>query len=152
MDFYTATSTLSEILGEPTWSGADSRVWKCGNYVIKVMSVPPNWWRNMRALSKTSGPFAPILDMKVVGFNYNGYIVGFVVQPYRRASSAAIPYDSYLRFPTPEKWYDGNTWWEQVDDGPCNTVEGAWVDLARIFPIQEKFFPAEVRYAKRIAA
>lgn len=138
---------LRETYGRSPWSGADSRVWRVGDFVLKSMRVTPERWQNMRTLQRRMGPFAPILDMRVVGRERDNWgdgwlIVGLIVQPFVRMDHAPaldrwtgdMPHDRNIN-DVPRFWHDGIDGWWQSDVGEPNAVAGKWVDLARIIPI-----------------
>lgn len=144
-------------LGTPPdgWYGADSTVWKVGGYVIKAMFVRIDLWRNMRLLSRREGPFAPILDMRVVGAKttpYGTYIVGLMVQPYvnmprPREKYDGLPHDVNYN-DVPEVWDDGIDVWWQLDGTLTNAVDGVWVDVVSIEPLQAKKASTDIDYSR----
>lgn len=140
-----AYETLKCVFGPAWWMGADAFVWRIDEKrVIKLCYIPKRSWMNMRMLQREGqGPYARILDMRALGIQ-GEYIVGIVVQEYIRPTHWA-PSGSWTQDQPREsvgasgvfKWRIGSRLWIQLDGGPYNSVNGLWVDLARVVGVEE---------------
>src|SRR3989344_806171 len=124
---------LTLMFGEPAWWGGDSDVWNMGRYVIKLMSIDVELYRNQRLLMRRSGPYARIADIMVVGWQEQPTFMGsidiiaLVVQERIIEHWRAYPDD---------QWHDGVDAWMMFDGTNENAVGDYWVDTVDIRPVK----------------
>lgn len=146
--------TIRASMGERRWEGAESRVWYDpvltwhGHPVVGKLGVfRPNEWRKHRILQRSwteNSPYARIFDMRLIGRESDGYLLGWIVQ--EKAPTATRGYYG-LANPgynedragemgwrrAPCSWSDDLFNWYQYDDHDGNTsVDGRWIDLGDI--------------------
>tara|TARA_R110000868_G_scaffold332773_1_gene593734 strand:+ start:102 stop:587 length:486 start_codon:yes stop_codon:yes gene_type:complete len=143
---------ICDVLGEVSFSGADSHVWIRGKFVYKLVKCWPTQWKTMRILCRHDGPYVKTHDMRIVGRNgASKYdcLVGWVVQervPTTCRSGGLAPGTADHEPLPPCEWDGGADMFSQSDGHGGNAGSGKWFDLVRIEAINSKAFP---HYMKR---
>lgn len=146
--WHNIVESLDALYGKHRWFGGEAIVWRANKHVFKLIIVGPNAWKRMRVLQRRDGPFAKIIDMRVIGKKITAgeiKILGLISQEYIPQARSSIK--------APRLWSDDVDNWEQFDDNAFNASNGMWVDLTSILsfqkiPRKENDARRKIRYEK----
>lgn len=158
------TLEFKKELGNWSWSGAETVVWDLGHYVLKLATIEPKLFPDMRRLIRSKGsPIIPVLDLRVVGqidiverawradrfkgeWRNDIRLVIMILQE-KVVSLGEMDEKDKNGFPTwPDeekaRWMDDEgQLWEQRDPHPWNiSSDGRWFDLGAIVRCGEELF------------
>lgn len=134
MKCHEAKEMMLNIFGQFSWRGSQATCWKYGDHVLKVCVVSIKTWRSMRILSRRKGPYAQLIDMKVLG-QEDGMVVGLMIQKFVGSHEE----HRMINF----QWFDGVDGWMQRDAGEHNAIKGTWVDLGDVEVINRRHLHEE---------